>query len=246
MNIKHEDFALSFFTNSNGITPDADNEVSLMDLNDATAEIERNRTTSRQTFLHLLKGYIGPGCLSLPWAFSQLGIRLGLLVTISISILTSYNALSIMAIKRAYLNNRNTTYGDLGELAYGPKFRKIVTFCVCTQQLAICTVFFSFIGGNLATVAIRVLQSDSNDDDNHDGHSWLFLGNRQVVMAAVFPIIMFLSCLPNLRVLAPVTAMGTILLFAGFGLIGVMISLNWESKPEEDIEVNWSAVSVIF
>ena len=36
-----------------------------------------HRTTWMQSFLHLLKGYIGPGCLSLPWAVSQLGIASG-------------------------------------------------------------------------------------------------------------------------------------------------------------------------
>jgi hypothetical protein len=30
-----------------------------------------HKTTEAQSFLHLLQGYVGPGCLSLPWAVSQ-------------------------------------------------------------------------------------------------------------------------------------------------------------------------------
>ena len=33
-----------------------------------------HRTNVFDTFLHLLKGYIGAGMLSLPWAVSQLGV----------------------------------------------------------------------------------------------------------------------------------------------------------------------------
>ena len=44
------------------------------------------------------------------------------------------------------------TYPDVGEWAYGEKFEKFTSACICTQQLAICTVFFSFIGENIYAV----------------------------------------------------------------------------------------------
>ena len=44
---------------------------------DMDDEDGNEQTTVQQTFIHLLKGYIGPGMLSLPWAVSQLGIPVG-------------------------------------------------------------------------------------------------------------------------------------------------------------------------
>ena len=35
----------------------------------------------------------------------------------------------------------NITFPDVGEWAFGASFQSFVTACVCTQQLAICTVF---------------------------------------------------------------------------------------------------------
>jgi hypothetical protein len=49
------------------------------------------RTTAKQSFIHLLKGYVGPGCLSLPWALSQLGVGLGSVVIFVVAYWTSYN-----------------------------------------------------------------------------------------------------------------------------------------------------------
>ena len=48
----------------------------------------------------------------------------------------------------------------MGEKAYGSKFRSYVTTALCTQQLAICTVFFSFMGGNLASVVRESIYKD--------------------------------------------------------------------------------------
>ena len=50
-----------------------------MDDDNDSRDQNNHETTVAQTFVHLLKGYIGPGMLSLPWAVSQLGIPIGCL-----------------------------------------------------------------------------------------------------------------------------------------------------------------------
>lgn len=199
-------------------------------------QLEHMRTTELQTFIHLVKGYVGPGCLSLPWAFSQLGIPLGFVTTVSLSALTSYNALSVMEIKRAEMNNRSTTYSDLGDLAYGKRFRNYVTVSICAQQLAICTVFFSFIGENVSVIFQHLSQ------DYNIGNGLLVFGKSRVVMATVFPVIMALSCLPNLKVLVPVTAYGTFFLLITFTMVGIMGGTNWKNRPEELPDLNTSTI----
>lgn len=67
-----------------------------------------DRTTDRQTVFHLLKGNIGPGCLSLPWAFSQLGIPLGTFMTIMIGLWTYSNVMTVLDVKADHTSGRRT------------------------------------------------------------------------------------------------------------------------------------------
>ena len=186
-------------------------------------------TTFGQTVVQLVKGYIGCGILSLPWAISQLGIPLGVFSIGVMSIWTSYNCWTIVQLKRYISAQRSTattaiatpaatattiihgsrirdnnnnnnnnddddddenddredgdtsrviaitrrtrkprtktpsqprrdrdhgiipsvTYPELGRWAYGRNFHTYVAICVCAQQLAICTVFISFVCANI-------------------------------------------------------------------------------------------------
>lgn len=60
-----------------------------------------NQTSTTQTFISLIKGYIGPGCLSLPWAVSQLGIVGGCVACCLVAYWSSYNCWTIVRLKRA-------------------------------------------------------------------------------------------------------------------------------------------------
>ena len=66
---------------------------------------ESRGTTWGQTVIHLVKGYVGCGILSLPWAISQLGIPLGLLAILFMAMWTSYNCWTVTKIKQ-YIENR--------------------------------------------------------------------------------------------------------------------------------------------
>jgi len=59
-----------------------------------------HRTNVWETFIHLLKGYIGAGMLSLPWAFSCLGVKVGVLGVCTLGGWTSYNCFTVVSIKR--------------------------------------------------------------------------------------------------------------------------------------------------
>jgi proton-coupled amino acid transporter len=109
-------------------------------------------TTVWQTFIHLAKGYIGVGMLSLPWALSQLGIVFGVVAVFVMSFWSSYNCWTVVRVKRfiegqrngispgaadvsvddvsesgsAATTNTNITYPDVGEWAYGKTFQKYV------------------------------------------------------------------------------------------------------------------------
>ena len=166
---------------------------------------EEEKTTTLQTYVHLVKGYVGPGCLSLPWAFSKLGILGGIFSCILISYWTSANCYELVKIKRQWGPTHMHTYPEISEWAYGKRFKKVVTLGICVQQLAVCTVFLSFVGENILAVM--------SDTISHG-----------VVITLALPAVLALSCLGNLKKLAPVTMAATFCLSFAFVLLFIVLA----------------------
>jgi proton-coupled amino acid transporter len=227
------------------------------------------KTTARQSWIHLLKGYVGPGCLSLPWAVSQLGLVGGVAATFMLSYWSSYNCWTVVQLKRHLqcemaassnetgINDDNIdnddlassdddnsssctaatsssiTYPDVAGWLYGSKMHRFTTACICTQQLAICTVFLSFVGANLQAVLAVAAAGTEFGNISH-----------AAVLTLVLPAVLALSCLPNLRALAPVMAAGTALLLIALGLLGVVVVMEYGNpvNPAAPVSVEWSQV----
>jgi proton-coupled amino acid transporter len=209
--------------------------VSMVGSSRSTADI--HKTSAWQAFISLTKGYVGVGVLSLPWAVSQLGIPIGVFGCFLMAYWSSYNCWTVVRLKRFIESNisekadetassvdgggastaTSVTYADVGEWAYGQSFQSYVTACICTQQLAVCTVFMSFIGENLAAVLE-------------------FLGivtNHVAVISMALPAVILLNFLPSLKALAPVMTAATIFVLIGFGVIGIILADEWGNKPDE-------------
>jgi len=62
------------------------------------------------------------------------------------------------------------------------------------------------------------------------------------VITVALPFVMALSFLPNLKSLAPVMAAGTVLLMIGFGVLGIVVGIEWPNRPEEPPEINYPQV----
>jgi hypothetical protein len=90
---------VSFLTNGPklGIVNLEDNNgnvfhASIDDSDDGAGEdFNEHKTTFWQTYIHLVKGYIGCGVLSLPWAVSQLGVPAGCVVIMVMAYWSSYS-----------------------------------------------------------------------------------------------------------------------------------------------------------
>jgi proton-coupled amino acid transporter len=107
------------------------------------------------------------------------------------------------------------TYPVVGEFFYGRTFENYVAACVCTQQLAICTVFISFVGENVLAILQRRWNMTS------------FPATHAGVMIMELPFLIGLAMIPNLRQLSPIMATGTILLMVTFVAIGVIMFQVW-------------------
>ena len=71
------------------------------------SEEDEHQTTVLQTFIHLVKGYIGVGLLSLPWAISQLGVTFGFVAVFIMSFWSSYNCWTVVRVKRYIEHQRH-------------------------------------------------------------------------------------------------------------------------------------------
>ncbi len=227
-------------------------------------ENKKQGTTWTQTVIHLVKGYVGCGILSLPWALSQLGIPLGLLGILFMGLWTSYNCWTVTRLKQ-YIegtsfrgddeenlfdeensklgggdeetssrrsgsvagnsvasNATTTTYPDVGEWAYGAQFQRYVSFCICAQQLAICTVFVSFVGENLQA-ALRFWELPVAE--------W----GKGALTALCLPAFLGLSCgMPTVKSMVPLMVVATFLMMSGFALLGWIGFSKWDDRPAID------------
>lgn len=131
------------------------------------------------------------------------------------------------SVASSVTTNTQVTYAAVGEFFYGAKFESYVAACVCIQQLAICTVFISFVGENLLAVQQSL--------------GITFMATHTGVMTLEMPLILGLSLIPNLKSLSPVMAIGTFLLMITFAAIGIIIHQVWEFRPPaEEIQMNWA------
>lgn len=199
---------------------------------------ELHKTTVWQTFISLTKGYFGVGVLSLPWAVSQLGIPFGVIGCFIMAYWSSYNCWTVVRLKRFIEQKQSVeiaegsvegssvgtsvTYPDVGEWAYGRTFHSYVTLCICVQQMAVCTVFLSFIGENLQAVLEFIGLSTTHI----------------LVITLALPAVLCLCFLPNLKMLAPVVTAATVCLVVGFSIIGIILRQEWDNRPESTPRVN--------
>ena len=104
--------------------------------------------SNRQTFMNVLKGNVGPGCLSLPFAFSKAGALLGPLGFFLLSSMAVYNMhLLISCRERLRREGRwARTYGEVAGIVFGKVGKPLVDTFIVLTQLGICCVYFSFFG----------------------------------------------------------------------------------------------------
>lgn len=230
------------------------------------------KTSAWTAYLHLVKGTVGPGCLSLPWAVSQLGPTIwwwpGCLCILVVALWTSYNCHTVVALADQYshhhsrcrrhtshnsnnhhhhesINTNNTmavTYPMLSRWLVGPRLERTNVACMLVQQLAICTVFLSFVTTNLLAIGLsthtdddaierRSSLSGSSSPGQQEDHYYFYYYAGTLTLVALLCGSLAVS-LPNLQALAPLTSMGTGLLLTGLGLLGVVVSLALFSSTE--------------
>ncbi|QDZ19616.1 amino acid permease [Chloropicon primus] len=153
----------------------------------------------KQTFMNVLKGNVGPGCLSLPFAFSQAGSLLGPLGFFILSSMAVYNMhLLIQCRERLKVDGRFArTYGEVAGHVLGKSGKPLVDTFIVLTQLGICSVYFSFFGDSFPS-------EDLFGKDNEIPYAYM--------AALAFPVVLLLIVPNQVKSLAVFSGMSNLLI----------------------------------
>jgi len=219
-------------------------------------ESSNTGTTWGQTIIHLVKGYIGCGILSLPWALSQLGIPLGLLAIGFMAIWTSYNCWTVTRLKQYIEATTNHTAIDIDESDDSDSDENNDTSNISSQRSvasnATTTTYPDVgewaYGRNFQKyVAICICAQQLAICTVFVGfvgeNLWAacqywelelpnWAGTKQGITTLCLPLFVGLpSALPTIRSMSPCMALGFLLMLSGFSMIGYIGVLQWNFRP---------------
>ncbi|KAE8750912.1 hypothetical protein FOCC_FOCC002340 [Frankliniella occidentalis] len=173
-------------------------------------------TTDLDTLIHLLKGSLGTGILSMPLAFKNAGLFFGLVATFTIGFICTYCV--HVLVKCAHELCRRTRvpsldFADVAETAFscGPsavqKFsrlaRAVINTFLVIDLLGCCCVYLVFVATNLQQVV------------NHYTGSDLSVQMYMIIMLA--PLIP-LNLIRNLKYLSPFSMVANLLIGTGMAI----------------------------
>ena len=163
------------------------------------------RTANFTTGLvYFIKAFVGPGCLSLPLAFQNCGLGLGLGLLGAMGVIVTYNLRTMVLCKQHVDHKGIRTYADLTEEALGSTARKVVEMLVNGVQLGICAVYFDFFAENAMAMLAKRYQTSAN---------------FYFCMLLILPVYSALALLKSIESIAPYAALANALVYAAIGVV---------------------------
>jgi amino acid permease len=161
--------------------------------------------TPQKAWVHLVKGNVGPGCLSLAAGASQAGEAGSLVLGVVIVAVCLAGWHMIWQCKVHTQASGARTFGDIGDRAFGRRGRDTIEFFVMFTQLAVCCVFFSFFAVNIHAA----LPAGGALD-------WL---TPATIMLLALPFFLYVGSLKDLKVLVPFSQAAIAALLLGFAIV---------------------------
>jgi len=117
---------------------------------------EPGSATPKQVVVNIFISFVGSGILGMPYAFSQSGWLLGVIVLGTMSSLNVY-AMLLLVKTRRHLESKGHTgiegYGDVGRVVSGDRGERFVNICLVISQVGFATAYIIFIAANINNIA---------------------------------------------------------------------------------------------
>ncbi|GLE09580.1 hypothetical protein PINS_up021308 [Pythium insidiosum] len=196
-------------------------------MSDPTKRV-REKISVLAVIVHLCKGNIGPGAMSLPNGFSKTGIYAAPFYFVLVALISTYNMDLLLHCKRIVSPTRNMSFGDVAGKILGPRGKMLIDVFLVGTQLGICCVYFTFVATNIHVVLPEKLQS--------------VIHERQLILA-IFPIILMLSWIRTLNRITPFSSLANIAVFLGISIV-FYYSIEFANNPtkprQEPVHVDFS------
>nr|CCA19625.1 Amino Acid/Auxin Permease (AAAP) Family putative [Albugo laibachii Nc14]CCA22875.1 Amino Acid/Auxin Permease (AAAP) Family putative [Albugo laibachii Nc14] len=209
---------------------------------------ERGKLGTLATIVHLCKGNIGPGAMSLPYGFARTGTYLSPVFFILVASLCTYNMDLLLFCKSTVNNQIPMSFGQVGGEIFGKRGQVLINVFLVAMQLGICCVYFTFIATNLyaiiperqvtllVTLYLYLVSLSVFDyriqEVIHERHLIIF----------IFPCILLLSWFRTLKRIIPFSGLANGAVAIGI-IIVLYLSLTHTSIPAvSSRRANWAAI----
>ncbi|XP_041988279.1 proton-coupled amino acid transporter 2 [Aricia agestis] len=221
----------------------AKDDKSKSEYNPASERSLEHPTSNFDTLIHLLKGNIGTGILAMPDAFKNAGLYLGICGTLLMGVICTHCMHILVRCSRELCirNQRpSMNFADVVEEAFamGPiflrphakKIRHVVDIFLVITQLGFCCVYFLFVATNLQDI-MHIFHV------NLGVHSYL---------ALLFPPLLALGMVKNLKYLTPVSLIAS--LMTAWGLIITFYYILQDLPPTNTVKAfsSWHQLPLYF
>merc|ERR1711892_19068 len=217
--------------------------VSEAALSDAISESGEDRDgentiSNVETIIHLLKGNIGIGVLTMPIAISNAGLVGGVLGMVFVAVVTIHCMQTLVIAAQKLMAKRGVDfldYADTAEAAFleagggwaskSHHMRRLINIFLCMSQIGSNAVYILFVAQNIMPIA-----------ETYFTLGWNY---RLYIALLLIPVIMICS-IKNLKYLSPCSILANILEFVGLGIIFYYIfatplpssdSVPWFTSP---------------
>merc|ERR1711892_563329 len=217
--------------------------VSEAALSDAISESGEDRDgentiSNVETIIHLLKGNIGIGVLTMPIAISNAGLVGGVLGMVFVAVVTIHCMHTLVIAAQKLMAKRGVEfldYADTAEAAFpeagggwaskSHHMRRLINIFLCMSQIGSNAVYILFVAQNIMPIA-----------ETYFTLGWNY---RLYIALLLIPVIMICS-IKNLKYLSPCSILANILEFVGLGIIFYYIfatpipssdSVTWFTSP---------------
>ncbi|KAG6452503.1 hypothetical protein O3G_MSEX007666 [Manduca sexta] len=205
-------------------------------------------TSDMDTLIHLLKGSLGSGILAMPMAFRNAGLYFGLIATFAIGGICTYCV--HVLVKTAHelcrrMQKPSLGFAETAEAAFlsGPpsmhKFSRLakamVNWFLVVDLLGCCCVYIVFIAKNVSQVINNHLQ----------GTVWYDMDIR-VYMAMLYPFLIMMNLIRNLKYLAPFSMLANVLVGVGMGITFYYLFQDIPSPSDRDAMADFYRLPTFF
>eukprot|EP00066_Takifugu_rubripes_P029286 XP_011618552.1 PREDICTED: proton-coupled amino acid transporter 1-like [Takifugu rubripes] len=180
---------------------------------------EQSGTTVLQTLIHILKGNIGTGLLSLPLAVKNAGLVLGPVSLLGMGIIALHCMEVLVKCSHhlsAKLNRPSLTYSEA--VQYGMENvswlrrhshfgKQTVNLFLVITQLGFCCVYFVFLSDNIKQVVEAANATTISCQINHTNQTQVSVPSfdSRIYMLFFLPAFVLLVFTPSLKYLAPLS-----------------------------------------